>query len=338
MDKILLTGGAGLIGSNVALELNKHGYTDIIITDKLGLSPYKWKNLSKIKYSDYIEWDDFAKNEYKYGISIMEKVSVIIALGAHSYTTEKNAAFLIRNNYETQKWLAIHARDNNARFVYASSAATYGAGEIRDQDDSEYLSSLRPLNVYGYSKHLFDLWMTRQGWGNATGLKYTNIFGSHERHKGDQRSLVCKAYDSLKSGKPIELFQSARQDIKMEEIRRDFLWVGDAAKITVWFALDEKGQQANGLFNVGSGVSTSFCDLAKFTIESFANVHGANWMGVKDGYIHYVPMPEELRGRYQYVTQVSIEKLRRAGYEGEIMPIKKAIDIYVKEWLSKEEQ
>jgi ADP-L-glycero-D-manno-heptose 6-epimerase len=356
--KILLTGAAGLIGGATIRHLNSLGHTDIIAVDKLGSCPHKWRNLSRCHIADYIEYDDLRLDD------LPASIDAVIHLGARSHTTETNAAFLIRNNYRFSIELAKWADAHRARFVYASSAATYGADTAMvDSDESEYLSSLRPLNAYGYSKHLFDLWMARDGMldqgglitrNGAVGLKYTNVYGPFERHKGEQRSLVCKAYDALCAGKPIELFESARPDVKTDEIRRDFIYVEDAAKITVWFALNDKGREAHGLFNVGSGVATSFTDLARFTVEGYIAVYGPRrvfhfeeaWRqgGIVAGkdieveypYVQYVPMPEQLRARYQYYTCAPITKLRAAGYTEPFKSVEEGVREYVCDYLAKE--
>lgn len=355
-EKLIVTGGAGLIGSNVVRLLNSFGYTNIVIVDKLGSSPYKWKMLSQLRFADYIEWDDFSANDFRRGHQLTSHVKAIIALGARSYTTEKDAAFLIRNNYEANKWLAERSIQVNARFVYASSAATYGADSaMNDSDDLAHLESLRPLNAYGYSKTLFDIWMAREGLftfqQGAVGLKYTNVFSPKwEQHKGEQRSLVAKAYEALSAGQPITLFRSPRDDIKTEDIRRDFLGATDAAKVTVWFALDEVGRKQTGIYNVGSGKAESFVDLARFTAEAFVAERGEpkpsedmvynkktgliESIWPKDfafPYITYINMPEHLHGRYQYFTNPCIAKLRAAGYDEPIAPLKEAIREYVGE-------
>lgn len=359
-ERILCTGGAGLVGSACVRELNRQGHTDILIVDKLGSSPHKWRTLSQLRFADYVEWDDFSANSYARAGKWIDGVTTVLHLGARSHTTEQDAAFLMRNNFEASQELGDWCEREGARFVYASSAATYGADtSMDDTGDLRYLETLRPLNPYSFSKHLFDLWMTRNGafdpsgilnrGGGAVGLKYTNVFAPPwEHHKGNQRSVVAKAYDSLKAGQPITLFESARKDVKTEEIRRDFLSADDAARITVWFALDGKGRKASGLYNVGSGQSTSFTDLARFTAEAFVAEHGAPvpspdyvyneqtgemkrvWPeNLAFPYIDYAPMPEELRRRYQYHTNPPIAKLRAAGYAEPITPLKDAIRDYV---------
>jgi len=329
--------------------LNELGHTNILVVDKLGSSPTKWKNLRDCQFADYMEYDEFCGNKgWKEGL---KGVTTVLHLGAKSATTEKDAAFLMDNNYGFSQWLSDWCVENGARFIYASSAATYGADTA--MDDTAPITNLKPLNAYGYSKLLFDLWMTRKGRleSGAVGLKYTNIMGRGEAHKDDMRSVVCKAYDSLREGRAIELFESANPAIKTSDIRRDLLSVEDAAKITVWFALDPEGRKGAGLFNVGSGESTSFADLATYTAEAYCANHtpplilppSDPWALIQRDttflqfpYITYVPMPEHLRSRYQYVTCASIAKLRAAGYTEEFTPLKQAVSEYV-EWMAKED-
>jgi ADP-L-glycero-D-manno-heptose 6-epimerase len=348
--RILVTGGLGLIGNAIVRALNKRNLRDIWIVDRLGNCRHKWEGLSRVRIRDYLEVEEF-------DVAKIPSPDIVIHQGARSHTTETNAAFLIRNNYRFSQDLARWCKTHGARFVYASSAATYGADTALD--DCAPIDSLRPLNPYGLSKQLFDQWMTHEGWldeGWAAGLKYFNVYGPFERHKGEQRSLVCKAYDSLRAGKPIELFESARPDVKTGDIRRDFLYVEDAAKITVWFALNEKGREAHGLFNVGSGVATSFTDLARYTSLAYVAAHGEPTIQKTESeilqervacakpdhwrppYIRYVPMPEQLRARYQYYTCAPITKLRTAGYTEPFKGVEEGVREYVTEWLAKEDR
>jgi ADP-L-glycero-D-manno-heptose 6-epimerase len=352
---MLVSGAAGLIGGATIRELNKRGITNILAVDKLGSCPHKWRNLAQCHIADYIEYDDLRLDD------LPASIDTVVHCGARSHTTETDAAFLIRNNYRFSQDLARWCKAHGARFVYASSAATYGADTV--MDDTAPIDNLRPLNPYGLSKQLFDQWMTHEGWLDekwAVGLKYTNVFGPLERHKGEQRSLVCKAYDSLRAGKPIELYESARPDVETEEIARDFIYVEDAAKVTVWFALDEQGRKAHGLFNVGSGVATSFRDLAWNTADAARTAHpdlsvgqyqaGYKYVDNKPVYkpdwrtgdldfpwITYAPMPEQLRARYQYRTNPPIAKLRAAGYTEPFKSVEEGVREYVGEWLAKEE-
>jgi ADP-L-glycero-D-manno-heptose 6-epimerase len=345
---IVVTGGGGLIGSAVIRHLNSIGRTDIMVVDKLGSCPHKWKNLRGCRFRDYEEYVD---QEHLVEIVDDLEPSAVIHLGANSSTTETDVAHLMENNYDVSKALGAACSLMSVRFVYASSAATYGADVA--MDDTAEIDDLIPLNPYGYSKHLTDLWM-RHANPNAVGLKYTNVFGRGEYHKGDMRSMVCKGYQSLIAGEPIRVFESARADIATKDMRRDFISVEDAAKITVWFALDLVGAETAGLYNVGSGEATSFEDLALYTAWATSNASAVplkitrrevqkDWWGnlkwryvnVESPFIEHVPMPEHLQSKYQYYTCAPISKLRAAGYSDEITPVKTAVGDYVK-WMAKE--
>src|SRR5687767_4116722 len=246
--RILVTGGAGFIGSALVWALNQRGRSDIVITDFLGLDE-KWKNLVPLKFADYVEAGDFrarlAENAAKFG-----KFSAVFHLGACSATTEKNAAYLADNNYGYTKELAAWSLAQGARFIYASSAATYGDGVQGMDDRDENLGRLRPLNMYGYSKHLFDLHAQRVGWlPRIVGVKYFNVFGPNEDHKGDMRSLVHKAYQQILSAGRVQLFKSHKPEFKDGEQMRDFLYVKDAVEMTIHFA--DQATTAGGLFNLG---------------------------------------------------------------------------------------
>lgn len=337
-----------MVGSNIVRLLNFLGHTNLLLVDKLGQSPHKWKTLSTLRFSEYLEYDEFCATSWTNRLAGIETV---IHHGARSHTTETDAAFLIKNNYRFSQHLAQWAKDNNAKFIYASSAATYGMGDngMEDRDDVKYLETLRPLNPYGMSKALFDTWMARRGWEGVVGLKYFNVYSGPERHKGEQRSLVCKAYDSLKSGRPIELFRSVREDVKDEDLSRDFLHVSDAAKVAVWFALDPQGRNQSGLYNVGSGKAERFYDLARFTAEAYAKKRGElhpppnsiysdriSPKGLISPYVIYIDMPEALRGRYQYYSRANITKLRKAGYTDSFLSLEEGVSRYVGE-LAREE-
>lgn len=318
--RILVTGGAGFIGSALVHALNQRGHTDIVITDFLG-SDEKWKNLVPLKFNTYVEADVFREN-LRHKSAAYGKFTTVFHLGACSSTTEKNAAYLVNNNYLASKELASWALDQGARFIYASSAATYGDGAAGMDDRSEDLHALRPLNMYGYSKHLFDLHAQRSGWFNrVVGLKYFNVFGPNEDHKGDMRSLVNKAYHQILTTGTVQLFKSYKPEYADGEQARDFLYVKDAVEMTIHFA--ETATNAGGLFNLGSGQANTWITLTQAIFVALDRVPS----------IEFIEMPEVLRGKYQYFTQADVGKLRETGYAREMTLLDEAVRDYVQEYL-----
>lgn len=319
--RILVTGGAGFIGSALVWALNQRGLTDIVVTDLLGTDE-KWKNLVPLKFADYVEAGDF-RARLAADAKAFGRFSCAFHLGANSSTTEKNAAHLIDNNYAYTKELAAWALAHDTRFVYASSAATYGDGAHGMDDKSDDLAALRPLNMYGYSKHLFDLHAQQQGWlKRIVGVKYFNVFGPNEDHKGDMRSLVHKAFGQISGTGKLKLFKSHRPEFKDGEQQRDFLYVKDAVEMTLHFA--EKAPTAAGLYNLGSGEANTWLALARAIFAA---------MG-KDPQIEFIDLPEELRGKYQYFTQADTAKLRAAGYARPGTPLADAVRDYVQNYLT----
>ena len=317
--RVLVTGGAGFIGSALVWELNRRGCERIVIADFLESSE-KWRNLSPLAFEDYLEADDLLP---RLGSASLGRFDVVLHMGACSSTTERDAAYLARNNYQFTKDLAACALVSNARFVYASSAATYGDGTAGMRDDASlpYLHTLRPLNMYGYSKQMFDLYAARRGIINKiAGLKFFNIFGPNENHKGDMRSLVTKAYDQVMETGEIELFRSYRPDYADGEQKRDFLYVKDAVAMTLHVAANDS---ANGLFNVGSGEANSWLDLANAVFAALG----------KPSNIRFIDMPDELRSKYQYFTQADIGRMRSSGYSASVTPLGDAVADYVKDYL-----
>ena len=318
--RILVTGGAGFIGSALVWALNQRGITDIVITDILG-SDEKWKNLVPLKFSTYVEADAF-REHLRVKPTAHGKFSAVFHLGACSSTTEKNASYLISNNYNTTKELASWALEHGARFIYASSAATYGNGAQGMDDRSDNLHALRPLNMYGYSKHLFDLYAQRQGWLNRiVGVKYFNVFGPNEDHKADMRSLVNKAYQQILATGTVQLFKSYKPEYRDGEQMRDFLYVKDAVEMTIHFA--EAASNAGGLFNLGSGQANTWVTLANAIFSALD----------RPAAIDFIEMPEVLRDKYQYFTQAEIGKLRESGYTREITSLETAVRDYVQNYL-----
>jgi len=320
MSYIIVTGGAGFIGANVVKRLNELGEEKIFIVDNLSNSE-KWKNLVDLSFEDYIHKDKFIdelkKNKFRLS------VKAIIHLGARSSTTERDVDFLMENNYEYTKELAKWSIKNNVRFIYASSAATYGDGSIGFSDNHDLIPKLRPLNAYGYSKQIFDLWALKKGLlDKIVGLKYFNVFGPRENHKGDMRSMVLKAYEQIKRDGKIRLFKSYNPQYKDGEQLRDFIYVKDAVEMTLFFLENPK---LNGIFNVGTGIPRSWNDLAKAVFSALRT----------NPNIEYVDMPEEIRGKYQYFTKAEMEKIRKSGYTKPILSLEEAVKDYILNYLEK---
>jgi ADP-L-glycero-D-manno-heptose 6-epimerase len=249
------------------------------------------------------------------------KLEAVFHLGACSATTELDATYLIRNNFEYTRKLALAALDADARFIYASSAATYGNGENGFVDDEAMLPQLRPMNMYGYSKQLFDLWALRNKvLDKIVGLKYFNVFGPNEHHKGEMRSLVLKAYEQICSTGSLKLFKSHRPDYTDGEQVRDFIYVKDAAAATLHFM---NNRQSNGIFNIGGGNTVSWNRLARA-------VFGAMDRPVS---IEYIDMPQSIRNTYQYHTCAEIAKVRAAGFNDDITTVEEAVGDYVRNYL-----
>jgi len=320
--RILVTGGAGFIGSALVWALNQRGHTDIVVTDFLGTDE-KWKNLVPLKFVDFVDAAEFRRHLAQ-NAAVFGQFSTVFHLGACSATTEKNAGYLADNNYGYTKELAAWSLSHGARFIYASSAATYGDGAQGMDDKDENLSRLRPLNMYGYSKHLFDLHAQRVGWlSRIVGLKYFNVFGPNEDHKGEMRSLVNKAYQQILASGRVQLFKSHKPEYKDGEQMRDFLYVKDAVEMTIHFASHAQGERANGLFNLGSGQANTWLTLTRAIFAALD----------RPAEIEFIDMPEVLRGKYQYFTQADIQKLRDSGYARPGTPLQEAVRDYVRQYL-----
>ncbi len=311
---IILTGGAGFIGSCLLWKLNKEGISDIIIVDNID-DDGKWKNLSGKHYLDYIQ-----KNEF---LSLLDKNSLqapecIIHLGACSSTLVTDHAYLLSNNFEYSKRLAQWALSNKARFIYASSAATYGAGTFGYDDSNENTLRLKPLNMYGLSKHLFDLWILNSGYETmVTGLKFFNVFGPNEYHKAEMMSVVCKNFFDINNGGPIRLFRSYNPDYADGGQKRDFIYVKDAVEVLYYFL---NNPDKTGIFNLGSGQARSWNDLASAIFTALGRAHQ----------IEYIDMPDLIKAKYQYFTEARMDKLRKAGYKRSFYTLEASIRDYAK--------
>jgi ADP-L-glycero-D-manno-heptose 6-epimerase len=316
---IVVTGGAGFIGSAIVWRLNMLGKTDILIVDELGMTD-KWKNLAPLQFYDFMNKLVFINklNELDF------EIEAIIHMGADSSTTERNADHLLTNNYEYTKRLAEFCLQKNIRFIYASSAATYGDGSLGFDDDENLPVSLRPMNMYGYSKNLFDIKSTREGWfDKIVGLKYFNVYGPNEYHKGDMRSVVHKAFEQIRDNGKVKLFKSLNPKYKDGEQVRDFIYVKDAVDMTLFFLENKK---ASGLFNVGSGKARTWNDLVTAIFKSLNRP-------VK---IEYIELPPEIADRYQYFTEAKMDKIRKAGYSTESTSLENGVTDYIKNFLMKD--
>jgi len=281
----------------------------------------KWKNLVNRRFVDYLHKDAFLA-----AISRQEKpfgdVEAVVHLGACSSTTETDAEYLMRNNFAYTRAVARYALAQGARLVVASSAATYGDGSAGFDDDPAGLDRLKPLNMYGYSKHLFDLWARREGVLDAlASLKFFNVFGPNEYHKGEMRSVVCKAYRQIKETGRLKLFRSYRPEYANGGQQRDFLYVKDAVAVMVWLV---EHPEVGGLYNVGAGLARTWNDLAAAVFAAME----------REPAIDYVDMPEALRGKYQYFTEAKMERLRAAGYDRPFTGLEDGVDDYIRGYLS----
>ena len=316
--KYLVTGGAGLIGGAVVSALNQAGETDILIVDHLGTSE-KWKNLRDLQFTDYLEKDLFRRLLYE-GKFNDAGFKAIIHMGACSSTTERDASYLADNNFNVTKELAAFSVSHQVRFLYASSAATYGAGEHGYVDDEEHMDELRPLNMYGYSKLMFDLWAKRTGiLRSITGMKFTNVFGPNEKHKGGMRSMVLRAFEQITERGWVELFRSDRPEYPDGGQMRDFVYVKDVAAMIL--ALME--HNAKGIFNVGSGRAETWNALAGAVFKAPG----------REPDIRYIAMPENLKGKYQYYTRADMTKFQALKTGVSARPLEEAVADYVQNHL-----
>lgn len=317
--KTIVTGGAGLIGSNIVRQLNARGETDILVVDHLGGNALKQRNLQAIQYAAYMERDVFRA---AVRVGQIEPPAVFYHLGACSSTTETDEAFLEDNNMgytrEMCEWCLAHG----TRFVYASSAATYGDGSQGYSDSEAVIPTLKPLNLYGWSKQRFDLWLLAEKLtGRVAGLKYFNVFGPGEDHKGDMRSVVSKSYAVVRDTGRMSLFKSDRPDYADGCQDRDFVYVKDAAAVTVWLG---DHPEVNGIFNCGTGHARTWLDLANALFAALG----------KPPQIDFIEMPAKLRGKYQYHTEAEMAKLRAAGCDVPFRPLEDAVRDYVETHLS----
>jgi ADP-L-glycero-D-manno-heptose 6-epimerase len=322
----LVTGGAGFIGSNVVASLEEAG-ADIVVNDQIGHDDAKWRNLAKHQIVDLVPpaelmaWLD------------TRKLDAVIHMGAISDTTATDGDLVMENNFRLSLRLLDWCTQTRTPFIYASSAATYGDGAQGFVDDwsPQALRQLRPMNLYGWSKHLFDLaladrYVKKQKLPpHWAGLKFFNVYGPNEYHKGAMASVLSKVFDSAKAGQPVRLFKSHREGIADGDQRRDFIYVDDAVDVLRWLL---QTSAVNGIFNVGTGKAESFRNMILAMFKAMR----------RPPKIDYINMPESIRGQYQYFTQASVENLRRAGYNADFTPLDSAVTRYVADYLDRDDR
>ncbi|MEN6624274.1 MAG: ADP-glyceromanno-heptose 6-epimerase [Smithella sp.] len=319
---IIVTGGAGFIGSAFVWKLNQEGFEDIVIVDHLGKKD-KWKNLVNRRFAEYIHKDDFLNLIHQDHLPFA--VTGIVHMGACSSTTERDADYLWHNNYAYTRSLANWAIKRDIRFIYASSAATYGDGNQGFSDDHSKITSLRPINMYGYSKQVFDLWSLRNSLtGKIAGIKFFNVYGPNEYHKEDMTSVIFKAFHQIKQTGSVKLFKSYKPEYQDGGQLRDFVYVKDCVN-SLWWLLEHP--EINGIFNLGTGKARSWNDLIRAVFAA---------MG-KEPNIEYIEMPQELRNQYQYFTEAKMDKLKAAGCPVSFASLEESVNDYVVNYLMKDD-
>ena len=320
---IVVTGGAGFIGSAFVWRLNQEGIDDIVIVDSLGTDD-KWKNLVNLRFTDYIHKDNFLRLICDDQLPF--DVSAIVHMGACSSTTERDADYLWNNNYLYTKTLAEWALKRGIRFIYASSAATYGDGTQGFSDDHSKTSQLSPINMYGYSKQIFDLWLLKNKLeGKIAGIKFFNVFGPNEYHKEDMTSVIFKAFHQIKETGKVKLFKSYLPKYPDGGQMRDFVYIKDCIDVMWWLF---NNPAANGIFNLGTGKARTWNDLITAVFTA---------MGIKTN-IEYIEMPESLRNQYQYFTEAKMDKLKAAGSLVAFSSLEDSVRDYVVNYLQKPDQ
>ncbi len=350
----IVTGGAGMIGSAVIWALNQKGISDILVVDNLA-STEKWKNLVGLSYSDYMHRDEFIRRIRENSLDFSSSTSLgvhsgtsaaaassvsastsssavsgssaiegIVHMGACSSTTELDADFLMENNFHYTRELFLFAKKHAIRFVNASSAATYGNGSQGFSNDLELTKKLQPLNMYGYSKQLFDMWCIKNdALNDVVNLKFFNVYGPNEYHKGNMKSVACKAVTQIKETGALQLFASDHTNYEDGGQLRDFIYVKDCAKLILWLL---ENKQVNGIFNVGTGKARTWNSVATAVFNAMATPVN----------IKYVPLPEQLRGKYQYFTQADMAWLKTQNCPVSFTSLEEGVGEYVKEYLLKD--
>ncbi|MDA0742530.1 MAG: ADP-glyceromanno-heptose 6-epimerase [Proteobacteria bacterium] len=322
---IVVTGGAGFIGSNIVARLCESGAWDVVVCDRLETADLaKWKNIAKHPIADLWAPEELFDQLERHA----DRIEAVIHMGAISSTTEPDADLILRTNFSLSRdiwdWCAVR----NVRMIYASSAATYGDGEagFEDRDDLESLNALRPLNAYGYSKYLFDQYAVRQADRDEAppqwaGLKFFNVYGPNEGHKGGMKSVVAQIWPKVQAGETVSLFRSHNPNYSDGGQLRDFVFVDDVVNIILWLL---EREDISGVFNAGSGQARSFADLARATFAAAGKYPS----------IAYIDMPEAIRDRYQYFTEASMDRIRALGYGGQSTPLEEGVRRYVQDFLA----
>lgn len=316
----IVTGGAGFIGSAMLWQLNEQGVDDILVVDNLASSD-KWHNLVNRRYRDYMHRDEFIRRIRENRLHLSD-VKAVIHLGACSSTTERNADFLMENNLHYSQSVARFALESGARLINASSAATYGDGSRGFSDNLLTTLGLKPLNMYGYSKQLFDLWAYRENLLNSlVSVKFFNVYGPNEYHKGDMRSVACKSFEEIHRTGTMELFKSSHPDYADGGQMRDFVYIKDVVAV-LWWLLEHP--EVNGVRNLGSGKARSWNDLAAAVFTAMD----------QSPYIHYIPMPQHLVGRYQNFTEADMGWLATCGCDVPFHSLEDGVADYVRHYLN----
>lgn len=322
---IVVTGGAGFIGSNIVARLCAEDRYDVVVCDRMEEADLaKWKNLAKHPIADFW-WPEQMFDRLE---AHADSIEAVVHMGAISSTTEPDADLILKTNFALSRDLWDWCCRKGVRLVYASSAATYGDGKLGfdDDDDFESLQKLRPLNAYGYSKYLFDLYATRQAARGHSpeqwaGLKFFNVYGPNEYHKGGMKSVVAQIWPKVQAGEPVQLFRSHHPNYADGGQLRDFVFVDDVVDVVDWLLASD---EVSGIFNAGSGQARSFADLARATFAAVG----------KEPQITYIDMPEVIRDRYQYFTQARMDRVRELGFDGQSTPLEEGVRRYVQSYLA----
>jgi ADP-L-glycero-D-manno-heptose 6-epimerase len=331
MNKIIVTGGVGFIGSALISKLNEIGETNILIVDSFGKSD-KWKNIIKLKFDNIINKDEFLK--YIYNIDLDDNIT-LFHLGACSQTTNSDNDYLFNNNFKYTtsilEMLDYKIKTKRFKIIYASSSATYGNGENTYSDTHDNLYNLNPLNMYAYSKHLFDLFALEHGYLDyITGLKFFNVFGPNEYHKGNMQSIICKQFEELKHKQELTIFKAYSPEYKDGDQLRDFIYIKDVVDVLIYFY---QKRELSGIYNVGTGIPRSWNDLCNSAFKTMSKLDLMSFFN--GGTIHYEDMPDNMKNKYQNYTCADITKLRNSGYDKKFLTLEESVEDYITNYLNK---